>query len=146
MGTDTTTTVVTSIEPRIGQVIDLPDEEENDEPILMVERMPLFGDCDLADEASRREYTETNMQEFIYSHLKYPTLARENSLQGRVIVEFIVGKDGVVRDYKILQDIGGGCGTEVLSVIDRMPDWLPGKQKGKTVSVIYRIPVVFRLR
>ena len=86
------------------------------------------------------------MIKHIYSILKYPAIARENGITGTVVVSFIINKDGELQDASIMKDIGGGCGAEVLRVVKKLGNFTPGKQNGKPVSVIYRVPVKFDLR
>lgn len=86
-----------------------------------------------------------NIGKYIGKNLKYPTQARDAGIQGRVIVSFIVEKDGSVTDVKVLQGIGNGCDEEAIRVIKLMPPWTPGKQNGKPVRVQYNLPIAFRL-
>ncbi len=113
----------------------------------VVEDMPRFPGCeDLAGKAEKKKCAEQKMLEFIYSKIKYPVAAREADIQGKVIVEFIIQKDGNVTDAKLLRDIGGDCGEAALEVIAQMPKWIPGKQKGQAVAVKYILPVSFKLQ
>ena len=86
------------------------------------------------------------MYKYLAQNIKYPQLARENNITGKVYVEFVVEKDGSVSNVKVLRDIGGGCGQEAVRVVKSMPKWSPGKQRGKAVRVQYRLPVNFNLR
>ena len=86
------------------------------------------------------------MYKYLASNIKYPQLAREQSITGRVYVTFVVEKDGSVSGVKVLRDIGGGCGAEAVRVVKAMPKWTPGKQRGKAVRVQYNLPVSFTLR
>ncbi len=85
------------------------------------------------------------LYEFLGSEIQYPDLAKDAGVQGRVYVGFIVGKDGELRDIKILRGIGAGCDKEALRVLGRMPNWTPGKQGGMTVDVQYSIPINYVL-
>jgi len=89
---------------------------------------------------------EEKLFEYLRKNIKFPPVARENGIQGRVFVTFVVDKDGRVKDVKILRGIGGGCDEEALRVIRSMPDWKPGKQNGRAVSVQYNLPVNFTLK
>ena len=86
-----------------------------------------------------------SMYAFIYRIINYPQEAMDSNIQGRVVVTFIVEKDGQILDASVLEDIGGGCGEEAIRVIKAMPKWKPGMQKGKPVRVRYTLPVTFRL-
>jgi TonB family protein len=82
---------------------------------------------------------------FFSQNLQYPQLAVENGIEGTVYVSFVVRSDGEITDVKILRGIGGGCDEEALRVISTMPRWIPGKQNGKRVAVLYTMPICFRL-
>ena len=82
---------------------------------------------------------------YIAKHIKYPKMARDNNLQGRVHISFIVEKDGSITNVNILSDVGGGCADEAARVVASMPNWKPGKQLGKKVRVQYTLPVNFKL-
>lgn len=85
------------------------------------------------------------LYKFISDNIKYPKEAKKNKIEGKVIVQFTVNKQGKVEDIKIVRGIGFGCDEEVIRVVKRMPDWKPGKQRGKPVSVRYNLPVAFKL-
>ena len=89
------------------------------------------------------------MLTFIYSNVKYPPIARENSVEGTVIVQYVIQKNGTITDAKIMQDIGGGCGEEALRVVNMMNEmpekWIPGIQRDKPVAVQYNLPIKFKL-
>ncbi len=86
------------------------------------------------------------LSKFIADNIKYPQLAKENNITGRVFVSFVVEKDGRVGQVKILRDIGGGCGNEAVRVVKMMPKWKPGKQRGKAVRTQFNLPVNFDLQ
>ncbi len=116
-------------------------------PVPIAERMPVYNTCDLnMDESEKRKCTQESMLRHIYGHLKYPQMAREVNITGMVVVSFVVDKSGTIRDPKIVKDIGGGCGDAVLDVIAKLGTFYPGKQNGRPVSVIYRVPVRFELK
>lgn len=83
---------------------------------------------------------------YLAANIKYPKVAQENGITGKVHVTFVVEKDGRLTDIKILRDIGGGCGAEVVRVVKTMPRWNPGKQRGKPVRVQFNLPVDFNLK
>ena len=88
---------------------------------------------------------EKALLEYVAKNIKYPQIARETGIQGRVFVGFVVEPDGSVSNVKILRGIGGGCDEEAMRVIKSLPKWKPGKQRGRAVRVSYQIPVVFKL-
>ena len=73
-------------------------------------------------------------------------MASTNGIEGTVVLDFIVEKTGKISNVEILKEIGGGCGNEVVRVINGMPDWIPGKQRGREVRVRFKLPVKFTLR
>jgi periplasmic protein TonB len=83
---------------------------------------------------------------FLGKNLRYPPIARENNIQGRVIVNFVVEKDGSLTDIKVVRGIGGGCDEEAIRVIKSSPKWNPGVQNGRNVRVNYTIPIFFQLQ
>lgn len=85
------------------------------------------------------------LSKYLSENIKYPQLAKENNITGRVFVSFVVEKDGRVGNIKILRDIGGGCGAEAVRVVKAMPKWKPGKQRGKPVRSQFNLPVNFDL-
>lgn len=114
--------------------VEEPEEEEEEQQIFtVVESMPEFPGGD----AGRIKYLSDN--------IKYPQMARESGIQGRVFVTFVVEKDGRVTDVRVLRGIGGGCDEEAIRVIENMPKWIPGKQRGKPVRVQYNMPILFKL-
>lgn len=89
---------------------------------------------------------EENMKEFIMANLVYPSVAVENEIEGKVIVQFIVNQIGEIEDVEILRPLEGGCSQAAIDVVKRMPNWIPGKQNGKAVRVRMRLPIAFRLK
>ena len=85
------------------------------------------------------------LYKYLGESIKYPALAKENNIEGRVYVTFVVEKDGSIANPRILRDIGGGCGQEAIRVVKVMPKWKPGKQRGKNVRVQFNLPVSFKL-
>ena len=86
------------------------------------------------------------MLEFVYRHIRYPDLARQGSIEGTAVVRFVVEKDGSITNLEILRDPGGRCGQEALRVVELMPQWLPGKQRGRPVRVQYNLPIRYILQ
>ena len=89
---------------------------------------------------------EKKLLEYVGKSVKYPQIARESGIQGRVFVNFVIEPDGSVSNVKVLRGIGGGCDEEAMRVIKAMPKWKPGKQRGKAVRVSYTLPVNFKLQ
>lgn len=85
------------------------------------------------------------MMKFLASNIQYPPMAKENNIQGRVVVQFVVEKDGRITDVKVVKDLGWGTGDEAARVVKMMPRWKPGKQRNKPVKVRFNLPVKFEL-
>jgi len=122
-------------ETEVEDYVPVEEEEEEEEAQIftVVESMPDFPGGDEA----RIKYLNEN--------IKYPQMARESGIQGRVFVTFVVEKDGSVTDVRVLRGIGGGCDEEAIRVIKNMPKWDPGKQRGKPVRVQFNMPILFKL-
>lgn len=111
-------------------------EEVAAEPeiFLVVEQMPQFPGGLQA------------LTNFLRSNIKYPPLAKENDIKGKVFVKFVVTSDGKVDKAQVLKGIGGGCDEEALRVVNNMPRWEAGKQRGKAVSCWFTLPINFTLQ
>ena len=110
------------------------EEPEEAEIFMVVEEMPEFpggmAEC----------------LKFLGKNIKYPTIAQENGVQGRVIVQFVVNQDGSIVDPVVVRSVDPYLDKEALRVIKTMPKWKPGKQRGKAVRVKYTVPVTFKLQ
>ena len=111
------------------------EEEEvvEQEIFQIVEEMPAFPGG------------EQKLMEYVGKNIKYPQIARESGIQGRVFVGFVVEPDGSVSNVKLLRGIGGGCDEEAMRVIKNMPKWKPGKLQGKAVRTQFNLPIQFVL-
>jgi len=89
---------------------------------------------------------EQALYQFLLNNLNYPDTARDAGIEGTVYVSFVIEKDGSVSNAKVVRDIGGGCGREALRVVNLMPKWNPGQQKGKAVRCQFILPVSFTLK
>ena len=85
------------------------------------------------------------LMKYISENVKYPQEAKDKNISGRVVLGFVIEKDGSVNEVKVLRGIGGGCDDEAVRVIKTMPKWKPGRQKGEPVRVFYQIPINFKL-
>ena len=111
-----------------------PKHEEEQKVFDVVEQMPSFPGGPAA------------LMQYLSSHVKYPVVAEENGIQGRVTVQFVVEKDGSVSDVKTMKSVDPSLDKEAERVVKSMPKWIPGKQNGSAVRVKYFVPVVFRLQ
>ena len=83
---------------------------------------------------------------YLSENIKYPEMAKQKNTQGKVLVTFVVEKNGSISDVKVAKGIGDGCDEEAVRVISAMPKWKPGMQNGKKVRVSFAIPISFRLQ
>jgi TonB family protein len=118
-----------------------------DEVFDYVEYPPMFMGCDTIQiYTSKQKCNETELSQFIANNLKYPRKARRQKIEGTIYVSFIIEKDGTVSSAKLMSDIGEGCGEEALRVVNAMPKWTPGKQRGQFIRYRYELPIVFSLK
>ena len=109
--------------------------EEETVPFVLVEQKPSFQGGD-ANAFSR----------WIAQHLDYPEIAKENGVEGRVVLEFTVLKDGTLGNLRVLRSVDPSLDKEALRVVSSSPKWEPGRQRDRAVNVTYQFPVVFQLR
>lgn len=83
--------------------------------------------------------------EFLAKNLDYPRDALKNRVEGKVFVQFVIEKDGSLTNFKVLKGIGSGCDEEAIRVLNTVPNWEPGKQRGRNVRVYRTIPIIFKL-
>ena len=84
------------------------------------------------------------MVEFIQENLNYPTEALLRNIEGQVVIRFIVEKDGRLGNLQVLRSLGFGCDEEALRIIRMMPDWIPGRQRGREVRVQFNLVIKFQ--
>lgn len=119
--------------------------EEEFEVFKVVEEMPRFPGCeDLENEADKKSCANKKMLEFVYGNLEYPIEARAFEIEGTCMIRFIINENGEVTNPEIVRDVGGGCGEEALRIVKKMPNWIPGKQRGESVEVMFTLPIKFR--
>lgn len=117
-----------------------------DEVFVVVEDMPAFPGCEgISSKAEKKACSDEKITAFVNENLEYPVQASMAGLEGMVVVSFFVETDGSITCAKITRDIGMGCGEEALRIINKMPDWEPGKQQGTPVRVKRNWPVYFEL-
>ena len=114
-------------------VVEVEPEPEEEEIFMVVEDQPEFPGGTAA------------LLEYLRKNIKYPAICRENNIQGRVLVTFIVNKDGAIVEPEVVKSVNPSLDKEALRVISTMPNWKPGSQRGKPVRVKYTVPVNFRL-
>jgi len=109
------------------------EDEEAQQIHVVVEKMPEFPGGQEA------------MNRWLSKNIKYPLLAQENNIQGRVVCQFVVNSDGKIVDVVVVRGVEASLDAEAVRVIKSMPAWTPGKQGGKTVRVKYTLPIRFKL-
>jgi len=110
------------------------------------DEMPRFPGCEEITEITKRDKcAQDKLLTFIYTRIKYPAEARKAGIQGKVIIKYVVQKDGTVAKARIEREIGGGCGEAALKVINALPKMIHGTKDGKAVDVEMVIPVQFKL-
>lgn len=129
--------IVIDTEVEVDEVIEVFEVEEEvveEEVFTIVESMPEFPGG------------QKKLFEYLGKNIKFPPAARANGISGKVYINFTVGKNGKIRDIKILRGVHDLLDKEAIRVVKAMPAWKPGKQRGKTVSVSYNLPINFILK
>lgn len=123
-------------DPGLGTLIEEPVKAPSDEPLELfdLQKPPSFPGG------------EAELLRFLAKNIQYPELARENNIQGTVVLSFVINKEGGIQDVSILRELGGGCSKEAVRVLKSMPKWSPGEAHGYPVKVRYTIPVKFQLQ
>ena len=111
-----------------------PKHEEENKVFDVVEEQPSFPGGPAA------------LQRWLRDNMKYPVVAAENGIEGRVIVQFVVGKDGSISGVKVVRPVDQSLDREAVRVVSSMPRWTPGRQNGSSVNVRYTLPVTFKLQ
>jgi protein TonB len=130
--TEVTDDMVIDVAPVIQTAAE--EEEEETQVFFIVEDMPEFPGGELA------------LRQYIANAIKYPVIAQENGIQGRVYVTFVVNTDGSVSDARIARGVDPSLDKEALRVVNQLPKWKPGMQRGKPVRVSYTVPINFVLQ
>jgi len=148
------------------QVVEVPDEEEIKEDIkinldIEVTDQTKVEQIIIQTAAPEEEETEriftiveesaspkggmAGFYKYVKDNIKYPPQARRMGIEGRVFVEFVIGKDGALTDVRSIKGIGAGCDEEAVRIVQSAPAWNPGKQRGKPVRQRYTLPIIFKL-
>ena len=134
-------------EPYIPEIVEETIDEVDEDPVIFAEVMPMFGDCDESlSSAERKECSDRALLQYFAENIKYPAVARENGIEGKVVLRFVVDKDGTITMPQALRKVGGGCTDEALRVLKSMPEWKAGRQGGRFVKVLFTVPVNFMLQ
>ncbi len=148
-------------QPTIASQTDTIQKNQKEEKFVEIPELPILGEITFVpDTAFGRTtpypYVEVmpefkggidSLMSFLRQNLKYPDWEKENKIQGKVFVNFVVDKNGKIKEARILKSVKGAKNfdTEVLRVVNSMPDWIPGQLNGKNVDVEFNLPVNFKL-
>jgi len=147
------------------QVIEVPDEEEIKEDIkvnldvevtdqtkieeIVVQAAEPEEESDqifnIVEESATPKGGMAAFYKYVSDKIKYPPQARRMGIEGRVFVEFVIGKDGKLTEVRAIKGIGAGCDEEAVRIVQSAPPWNPGKQRGKPVKQRYTLPIIFKL-
>ena len=125
-----------------GEVLKVKETIAEPEP-PKVEETKVF---DVVEEMPQFPGGNSALFEYLSKNIKYPVVAEENGVQGRVVVTFVVERDGSITDVKVVKSVDPSLDKEAQRVVKSMPHWIPGKQNGSAVRVKYTVPVTFRLQ
>lgn len=126
-----------------GEVLKAKEEIAQPEPPKNEEENKVF---DVVEEQPSFPGGQGALMSWLHDNIKYPVVAAENGIQGKVIVQFIVGKNGSISNVKVLKSVDPSLDKEAVRVVSNMPNWTPGKQNGASVNVRFTLPVTFRLQ
>ena len=142
-------TVIESTETdqeEIVEIVDVVDDfEDVDVPFAVIEDVPLFPGCERVAKSERRKCFQEQINKHIRKNFRYPEIAQEMGVQGRVYVNFIISKDGSITNIR-MRGPDKNLEKEAKRIISKLPKMTPGKQRGRPVRVPFSIPISFRLQ
>ena len=143
-------TVIESTETDQDEIIieEIEVEEEFDDidvPFAVIEDVPIFPGCESVSKSERRNCFQDKINQHIRRNFRYPDIAQEMGIQGRVYVNFIIAKDGSITNIR-MRGPDKNLENEAQRIISRLPQMTPGKQRGRPVRVPFSIPITFRLQ
>src|SRR5210317_2127498 len=146
---DVEETVIESTETdqeEIVEILEVEEEEEDvDVPFAVIEDVPIFPGCERVKKSERRDCFQEQMNKHIRKNFRYPEIAQEMGIQGRVYVNFIISKDGSITSIR-MRGPDKNLEKEAQRIISKLPSMTPGKQRGRPVRVPFSIPITFRLQ
>ncbi len=142
-------TIIESTETDQEEVVEevevMEEEIDMDIPFAIIEDVPLFPGCERVPKSERRNCFQTQIQKHINKNFRYPEIAQEMGIQGRVFVQFMIGKDGSISGIRT-RGPDKNLEKEANRIISKLPKMMPGKQRGRPVRVPFSIPITFRLQ
>ena len=121
------------------------DFDDIDVPFAVIEDVPIFPGCESVAKSQRRACFQEQMNKHIRKNFRYPDIAQEMGIQGRVYVNFIISKDGTITNIR-MRGPDKNLENEAARIIGRLPQMTPGRQRGRPVRVPFSIPITFRLQ
>ncbi|MGB0256223.1 MAG: energy transducer TonB [Flavobacteriaceae bacterium] len=141
-------TVIESTETDEEEIIEIVEveevEEDIDVPFAVIEDVPIFPGCERVKKSERRNCFQEKMNRHIRKNFRYPEIAQEMGIQGRVYVQFVIAKDGNITGVR-MRGPDKNLEKEAARIIGKLPKMTPGKQRGRPVRVPFSIPITFRL-
>ena len=142
-------TVIESTETDEDEIVEIVEVEEEyddvDVPFAVIEDVPIFPGCEKVSKSERRNCFQEKMNKHIRKNFRYPEIAQEMGIQGRVYVNFIIAKDGQITNIR-MRGPDKNLEKEAKRIIAKLPNMTPGKQRGRPVRVPFSIPITFRLQ
>jgi protein TonB len=144
-------TVIESTETNEDEIIEVEEVEIEEEiedvdvPFAVIEDVPIFPGCEKVAKSERRNCFQEQMNRHIRRNFRYPEIAQEMGIQGRVYVNFIIAKDGSISNIR-MRGPDKNLEKEAQRIISKLPNMTPGKQRGRAVRVPFSIPITFRLQ
>lgn len=131
------------------EIIEIIEEEEETDEVFsfaVVEDKPIFPGCEgMADKNAQVACLNQKLAEHIRANFKYPPMAKDMGIQGRVFVQFTINRSGTVSDVQVVRGVNKDLDAEAVRIVKKIPKMIPAKQRGKPVSVAYTLPITFRL-
>ena len=147
--------------PEEVEVLEEEDEREESQVIIIDQESTETIVVEIEEEVEEEPEVETifdvveenpefkggmaKLYEFLNSNINYPEMAKENGIQGKVFIQFVVWKDGTIRDVKVVKGVHKTLDNEAVRVVKSMPKWKPGKQRGKSVNARFTLPIKFKI-
>lgn len=142
-------TVIESTETDQEEIVEIVEveevEEDIDVPFAVIEDVPIYPGCEKVPKSQRRSCFQEQINKHIRKNFRYPEIAQEMGIQGRVYVQFVIAKDGAITNIR-MRGPDKNLEKEAQRIISKLPQMTPGKQRGRAVRVPFSIPITFRLQ
>jgi len=142
-------TIIESTETDQEEIVEevevVEEEMDMDVPFAIIEDVPLYPGCERVPKSQRRKCFQEQIQKHIAKNFRYPEIAQEMGIQGRVFVQFTIGKDGSISGIRT-RGPDKNLEKEAYRIIGKLPQMTPGKQRGRPVRVPFSIPIIFKLQ